>query len=42
MMDYVAHPDYENDPYRPGLCAGVSHYVKPNGNGHSFKIHLTD
>lgn len=34
MMDYVAHPDYETDAYRPGLCAGVSHYAKADGTGH--------
>ncbi|CDW85063.1 abc transporter family protein [Stylonychia lemnae] len=42
MLEYVAHPDYEKDQYRPGLCAGISHYPKPNGEGHSFKIHMTD
>jgi hypothetical protein len=26
MHDYVAHEDYEKDPKRPGLCAGMSHY----------------
>ncbi len=41
MLDYVAHPDYESDPDRPGLCAGVSHYEDKNG-GHRFKYHFTD
>ena len=42
-MDYVAHPDYDDyEKYRPGLCAGISHYEKPNGKGHSFKIHMTE
>ena len=42
MMEYVAHPDYEQDENRPGLCAGVSHYPRKDGEGHEFKIHLTD
>lgn len=41
-MEYVAHPDYEIDDLRPGLCAGMSHYARADGNGHEFRIHLTD
>eukprot|EP00347_Sterkiella_histriomuscorum_P006793 403351411 len=42
MMEYVAHPQYEKESQRPGLCAGVSHYPRSDAQGHEFKIHLTD
>ena len=40
-MNYIRREDYDTDA-APGICAGLSHTVSPDGNTHTFKLHFTD